>query len=609
LILIRIPVASAMEPQKSLFCLRDLLKTVLVNPHRDERMVRPIQQHILKNAKAFKGATREEQIQYLVKNVQGLGEQEAREILKIADEYPNRAPNARVVFGGSRVRGNATHQSDLDLGFFGFSRNQVNKIIKKINARKRQGVLPIPVETTKIYEMNETPFIPLIRSPEEFFMRAGEARTANGKLKDFTPSGFISIGMDGTVTHVPPLVTPGSKWVSGSRSGWGMRYEKDRLDDFNRIFIKKGFRYSESSAELQGPASLDRQLNEIVTDLDRRSPWAGEVREQVHHHHLREPTEEEMLKYYESRIGMYEDAILTIQRRLKGQNRELAAEFERYFDSEMKGLRKTHAKAKNEKHANLEQMDVRLSGVLGEIRAVVSVGQVREIGRRFLRSDVLGPSIVPRVEETAGHLASHPGSFETLSKKFPAVFKPPKLSPAEMVERLKDPAFQDSYLKEVEDRALNSKIDLERLRKELKSDPALFLKLHQGAKKTFPLVELPAERWTRFFSDPANRNAYLKEVRQFIESKEADLILDEGGGRYSWVEVKNNHVPLNSEGFRNGSFGKSAEMQLNENLQVLDYLGLRDRVRMKVLVNGMEPALEQELKTKGVEVLQAPRSH
>jgi hypothetical protein len=257
---------------------------------------------------------------------------------------------------------------------------------------------------------------------------------------------------------------------------------------------------------------------------------------------------------------------------------------------------------------------------------VISVGKVREIGRRFLRSDVIGPAIAPRLAESAAHLASDPAAFEVLAKKFPAVFTPPKFSPAEMVEQLRDPVFRESYIKGVAERILKGGVPMDRLpnyeliawhpdqyllllRNDLEADPALFLKLHHGAQKVFPLAELPASKHAKFFSSASHREAYLKEVRNFIESKEADLILEEGGGRYAWVEVKNNFAPLSSEGFRDASFGKSTAAQLAENLQVLDYLGIRDRVRVKFFVNGMERALADELKMKGVEVFQSGWVH
>ncbi|MFM7856702.1 MAG: nucleotidyltransferase domain-containing protein [Flammeovirgaceae bacterium] len=39
-----------------------------------------------------------------------------------------KAKNGKIVFGGSRVRGNATDLSDLDVGFDGITQNQLYDI-------------------------------------------------------------------------------------------------------------------------------------------------------------------------------------------------------------------------------------------------------------------------------------------------------------------------------------------------------------------------------------------------------------------------------------------------------------------------------------------------
>jgi hypothetical protein len=103
--------------------------------------------------------------------------------------------------------------------------------------------------------------------------------------------------------------------------------------------------------------------------------------------------------------------------------------------------------------------------------------------------------------------------------------------------------------------------------------------------------------------DPAQLEAYLKKAKSFIESKQADLLVEETPGQYAWIEVKNNRAPLSLTGFQEAPFGKSAAAQVEENLQIIEYLGLKDRVKMKLFVNGMEPELVRDLESKGVGVL------
>jgi hypothetical protein len=487
--------AQAVEIQTSPYCLRDLLKTILVNDHRTNELVRPLRAHVLKTARAYKGVTLDEQVDYLVQYVQGLNEADARAILKIVSEYPNRPANARVVFGGSRVRGTSRPESDLDLGFFGFGRNQVDKIIKKINSRNEQGVFSIPVETTKIYETNETPFIPRIQSPEEFFMRSGAGWSSSGKMKDFTPSGFISIGMDGTILHVPP---PGSLAAKVTDSG-----------------------AAETTAFLQ--------------DLDQSSVWPSDYRAQFLAKNNREPTSSEWLAYQESKISLYEEAVPVIAGRLKARDPALAAEFETYFQDLVREVKRKHLKPGGAVEAGLEKTSVRLSGMLGEMRAVLSLDHVKEIGRRLHRSEILGERLRAGLGDTAAKVTANPSELEALSRKYPAIF------------------------------------------------PVTDIKL--------------------LAQDPAQLDAYLKRAKSFIESKQADLLVEEAPGQYAWIEVKNNRAPLSMTGFQEAPFGKSAAAQVEENLQIIEYLGLKDQVKMKLFVNGMEPELVRDLESKGVGVL------
>lgn len=62
----------------------------------------------------------EEQIDYLTEQIPGLPRDQARVLLEKA--Y---SKDSSVVFGESRVRGNYTADSDLDVGFGGLTANQV----------------------------------------------------------------------------------------------------------------------------------------------------------------------------------------------------------------------------------------------------------------------------------------------------------------------------------------------------------------------------------------------------------------------------------------------------------------------------------------------------
>ncbi|WP_437945443.1 DUF6531 domain-containing protein [Sorangium sp. So ce296] len=130
-----------------------------------------------------------EQIDHAVKNIPGLTEDQARLIMNESFKR-----NSSAVFGGSRIRGNFRPDSDLDVGFGGLSKAQAGKVIDKANE-----LGPLSIETTRIVPGNGTSNIPVIESPEEFFMREG-VRSDPGRVGErFVPSGYIAYHPDGRI--------------------------------------------------------------------------------------------------------------------------------------------------------------------------------------------------------------------------------------------------------------------------------------------------------------------------------------------------------------------------------------------------------------------------
>ncbi|WP_434045860.1 MULTISPECIES: DUF6531 domain-containing protein [Sorangium] len=130
-----------------------------------------------------------EQIDHAVKNIPGLTEEQARLIM--TESFKR---NSSAVFGGSRIRGNFRPDSDLDVGFGGLSKAQAGKVIDKANE-----LGPLSIETTRIVPGNATNNIPVIESPEEFFLREG-VRSDPGRVGErFVPSGYIAYHPDGRI--------------------------------------------------------------------------------------------------------------------------------------------------------------------------------------------------------------------------------------------------------------------------------------------------------------------------------------------------------------------------------------------------------------------------
>jgi hypothetical protein len=106
-----------------------------------------------------------------------------------------------VTFGGSRVRGNYTPASDLDVGFDGISPTQAGKIIDK--ASKVEGGLVL--ERTKIVGGNKPPNLSRINSAPEFFAESGarDYAASDGSMT-YGLSGSITVTKDGRYVQVAP---------------------------------------------------------------------------------------------------------------------------------------------------------------------------------------------------------------------------------------------------------------------------------------------------------------------------------------------------------------------------------------------------------------------
>lgn len=132
--------------------------------------------------------------------IPGLSKDQATFILKQAFSR-----NSSVIFGGSRIRGNYTLTSDLDVGFGQLTSSQAGKIIKSNNAIFDAGKIEgwLKMETTKIIPGNETKSIERITTPEDFFQRSGVRSAEDAKAGEaYGPSGSITVEPDGNIFKI-----------------------------------------------------------------------------------------------------------------------------------------------------------------------------------------------------------------------------------------------------------------------------------------------------------------------------------------------------------------------------------------------------------------------
>ncbi|HAS6347195.1 TPA: hypothetical protein I7241_04360 [Vibrio vulnificus] len=141
-----------------------------------------------------------EQSAFLSKHVPDLTTEQATLILEQGLKR-----DSTVVFGGSRIRGDFSKGSDIDVGFGSLSEKQAQRIIKNINKTTADNPHFLKMEELTIVPGKSTQTIETMTTPEQFFQRAGIR--AGGDLKagqPYTPSGSITIDPDGKIIILPP---------------------------------------------------------------------------------------------------------------------------------------------------------------------------------------------------------------------------------------------------------------------------------------------------------------------------------------------------------------------------------------------------------------------
>ena len=99
------------------------------------------------------------------------------------------------------------------------------------------------------------------------------------------------------------------------------------------------------------------------------------------------------------------------------------------------------------------------------------------------------------------------------------------------------------------------------------------------------------------------QNAF-DEAKRFLLSKEIDIIVDEGGGKVGWVEVKKRSMVIDlSTLMYEEHHSKSILDQLQEDIEMSDFLRWSDKVKLYLYpVNGITGEAVRKLKGLGVAV-------
>jgi hypothetical protein len=121
------------------------------------------------------------------------------------------------------------------------------------------------------------------------------------------------------------------------------------------------------------------------------------------------------------------------------------------------------------------------------------------------------------------------------------------------------------------------------------------------------------ERFPGIFKNPRLRHyrpTTIQErariIKEWIGSKEIDVVRS-AEGKTRWVEIKRNQTQYDMRHFTSrGSKGKSALDQVLEDKEIIEFLGLSDKIQLEYLaVGGLDEEVIQLLKSHGIQVIHA----
>ena len=92
----------------------------------------------------------------------------------------------------------------------------------------------------------------------------------------------------------------------------------------------------------------------------------------------------------------------------------------------------------------------------------------------------------------------------------------------------------------------------------------------------------------------------LQWIKEWILSKEIDFVRSDQG-QHSWLELKTKTHPMSLRDFDRSYSGKSPRTQILEDREILEFLGLKESIRLEYYVTtGMEPEVRNTLIHLGV---------
>jgi hypothetical protein len=123
-----------------------------------------------------------------------------------------------------------------------------------------------------------------------------------------------------------------------------------------------------------------------------------------------------------------------------------------------------------------------------------------------------------------------------------------------------------------------------------------------------PDRKLPKTKRLHWDQIPNHRR--LDTFLDWMNDREYDAILKtkvNGDTRWTLVEVKNNRDPISVEKMNNRKYGKSYFDQLDEAIDMMKLLGIKDQVDITFFsLGGILPSARKEIMDMGVNVLPAP---
>ena len=412
--------------------------------------------------------------------------------------------------------------------------------------------------------------------------------------------------------------TSSKKYVPLSR--WG-KVTQRKYDYLNEIQIAD----SKLKPLTPMPGSVISQmsdLNKVITDLDNWNISSSDFISWFEKKYHKAATKSDFLTFGKAQLELFTDGFREIDFRigtLKTADRQMFREHhQKIFKRIQYGLdliEKSPDLPTALERSKFLNTDVK--GIMGEVRNSVHLANVKAIGVNVSEVPFCKRNMDAIFNKLENSTDAKFAMYQKMKAKYPKVFLPPWYTEEGFVEKLKDQKFVHQYIESL-DRKMKTPYfsryfgettpeftqkRLSEFKKSLERDPKSFKQLRASFPELVTIPQVSEEELPSYFLKERNWKDYVRDRKSLVGKKEIDFLMFDGKN-WIWNETKNHSHIVGLKEFDAKIGRKTIRQQLEENLDLIDLLGLKGRMKLQFQsLSGVDPEVILELKKMGIGVL------